>query len=94
MSIQTFRKFAPTLKEIRIHLCPQSQNSNGTRQFIEKYYLGIKQMNPNLPVLIRECTGVEPKIWLRFEYGQETSASLSSLNAEQIASLVKEKVAS
>jgi len=51
-------------------------------------------MNPNLPVLIRECTGVEPKIWLRFEYGQETSASLSSLNAEQIASLVKEKVAS
>lgn len=94
MSVQILRKLAPNLKEIRIHLCPKSPTSNGTRQFIEKYYLGLKQNNPTLPVLIRECTGIEPKIWFRFEYGKETSNNLTNLDGDQIAGLLKDKLAS
>lgn len=94
MSVQVLKKLTPALKEIRIHLCPRTATSNGTRQFIDKYYLGLKQNNPNLPILIRECTGIEPKMWFRFEFGKETSASLESLNADQIADLLKDKVAS
>lgn len=93
MSVQILKKLTPTLKEIRIHLCPKAVTSNGTRQFISKYYLGIKENNPDLPILIRECTGVEPKIWFRFEYGKESSAALNNLNADQIAGLLKDKVA-
>ena len=36
------------------------------RDFIEKEYVGIKQENPSLPILIRECSNVEPKIYARY----------------------------
>lgn len=92
MSVQVLKKLTPRLKEMRIHLCPRSSTSNGVRQFIDQYYLGLKESNPNLPILVRECTGIEPKLWFRFEYGQETSKPVNNLNANQIASLVKEIV--
>jgi len=38
------------------------------RDFIEKHYVGIKQANPKFPILIRECSGVQPVLWAR--YGQ------------------------
>lgn len=94
MASQLLKKLPPALKEVRIHLCPRSSNSNGIRSFIEKYYSGLKESNPNLPILVRECTGVEPKIWFRFEYGQETSAKLINMDADQIAALVKDKTTS
>lgn len=90
MSVGVLKKLTPALKEVRIHLCPKAASSNGTRQFIEKHYLGIKQNNPDLPILIRECTGVEPKIWFRFEYGKEISVPLSNLNNDQIVGQVQE----
>lgn len=90
MSALAFKRLSPSLKEIRIHLCPRSPTSNGTRQFIDGYYTSIKRNNPNLPILIRECTGIEPKIWFRFEYGKETSSSLSNLKPDQVAGLLKE----
>lgn len=92
MSVQILKKFAPALKEIRIHLCPKTSTSNGVRQFIGKNYSGIKKNNPDLPILIRECTGVEPKIWFRFEFGKEVSVPLTGMNSDQITNVVKEKV--
>lgn len=93
MSVQILKKFTPALKEVRIHLCPRTPSSNATRQFIDHYYLGIKKNNPNLPILIRECTGIDPKIWFRFEYGKEISAPLNNMSANQIAELFKDKLA-
>lgn len=92
MSVQILKKLSPALKEVRIHLCPKTSTSNSTRQFIMQYYAGIKQKNPDLPILVRECTAIEPKIWFRFEYGKETSASLSKLSPDQIAELFKDKI--
>lgn len=92
MSVQILKKFTPALKEVRIHLCSKTSTSNATREFIDKYYLGIKQNNPTLPILVRECTGIEPKLWFRFEYGKEVSTSLTNLNTEQIAELFEDKV--
>lgn len=92
MSVQILKKFTPALKEVRLHLCPKTASSNAARQFIDKYYLGIKKNNPELPILIRECTGIEPRLWFRFEFGRETSASLASMNADQIAELFKDKL--
>jgi len=36
------------------------------RDFIEKNYVELKQQNPKFPFLIRECSGVEPKLYGRF----------------------------
>ena len=36
------------------------------REFVGKHYRSVKQSNPNLPILIREAKGIEPKLWARF----------------------------
>lgn len=36
------------------------------REFIEKHYVTLKKANPNFPILIRECSGIQPKLWARY----------------------------
>lgn len=35
-------------------------------EFIQSHYVKLKQDNPKLPILIRECSGVQPRLWTRF----------------------------
>ena len=36
------------------------------RDFIDKRYVELKKANPDLPILIRECSDVQPKLWARY----------------------------
>lgn len=36
------------------------------RNFVINHYKELKGANPSLPILVRECAGVEPKLWARF----------------------------
>jgi len=54
------------------------------REFIDKYYAQIKSSNPDLPILVRECSNISPKIWARYEYGKESYADVSNLSSEDI----------
>jgi hypothetical protein len=36
------------------------------REFVKKNYGDIKTHNPALPILIRECSGVQPQLWARY----------------------------
>ena len=42
------------------------------RDFLEKHYVELKQQNPQFPILIRECSSIEPKLYGRF--GKSLSA--------------------
>lgn len=53
------------LRELRIHLCQKSASSNGVRAFIENDYVALKKQNASFPILIRECSGINPKVWAR-----------------------------
>jgi NADH dehydrogenase (ubiquinone) 1 alpha subcomplex subunit 2 len=53
------------LRELRIHLCQKSSASSGAREFIEQSYVGIKKANPKFPILVRECSGIAPRVWAR-----------------------------
>ncbi|CAH1709742.1 NADH dehydrogenase [ubiquinone] 1 alpha subcomplex subunit 2 [Aphis gossypii] len=77
-------KFGSHLKELRLHLCQSSASSKGVRQFVEKYYIPLKKANPKFPILVRECSGVEPKVFARFEFGQERSEQLSDQSADNV----------
>lgn len=35
------------------------------REFVQKFYVNIKRENPTTPILIRECSGVQPRLWTR-----------------------------
>ncbi|XP_065213501.1 NADH dehydrogenase [ubiquinone] 1 alpha subcomplex subunit 2 [Planococcus citri] len=82
--------FNSALKELRIILCQTSKSSQGTRDFIEKYYVPIKKANPTIPILIRECSNVEPKIFARYERGKEAHAAVSNENSEGVLKRVAE----
>ncbi|RRT51261.1 hypothetical protein B296_00025936 [Ensete ventricosum] len=46
-------------------------------EFVYKNYKDLKTLNPKLPILIRECRGVEPQLWAR--YGEYALYSYPSL---------------
>ncbi|ONI13479.1 hypothetical protein PRUPE_4G224700 [Prunus persica] len=60
-------KLSQNLKELRVLLCQSSPSSATTRTFVEKNYKDLKSLNPKLPILIRECRGIEPQLWARYE---------------------------
>ncbi|XP_065178930.1 NADH dehydrogenase [ubiquinone] 1 alpha subcomplex subunit 2-like [Sycon ciliatum] len=75
---------ARNLREIRIHLCQTASSSNGVRQFIEENYVAMKKANPSFPILIRECSGIQPKLYTRFARGEETHAELTDMTSAQV----------
>jgi hypothetical protein len=42
---------------------------------VERNYKDLKTLNPKFPILIRECSGVDPQLWAR--YGISFSFTLS-----------------
>ncbi|NWX08698.1 NDUA2 dehydrogenase, partial [Caloenas nicobarica] len=82
------------LRELRIHLCQRSAGSRGARDFIEQHYVTLKKANPDFPILIRECSGVQPRLWARYEFGKEKSVSLDNLTVDQVAKALENIVKS
>ncbi|CAN8011639.1 unnamed protein product [Ixodes pacificus] len=81
-------KFGAHLKELRLHLCQKSSESAGVREFITKHYPSLKASNPTLPVLIRECSGVQPKLYARYAFGKESHVPLAGMTADQVLAAV------
>nr|XP_047130395.1 NADH dehydrogenase [ubiquinone] 1 alpha subcomplex subunit 2-like [Hydra vulgaris] len=77
------------IRELRLHLCQTSESSLGARNFIEKYYVDIKRNNPELPILIRECSGIQPKITARYAFGVEKTVSLADHPAEYVVATIE-----
>ncbi|KFW75486.1 NADH dehydrogenase [ubiquinone] 1 alpha subcomplex subunit 2, partial [Manacus vitellinus] len=80
------------MRELRIHLCQRSAGSQGVREFIEKHYVTLKKANPDFPILIRECSGVQPKLWARYEFGKEKSIPLNNLTVDEVAKALESAV--
>ena len=80
---------AKTLKELRVHVCQKAVASQGTRQFLEKYYGDVKKQNPKLPILVREAVNVQPKIWARYESGVERSFDLTGKSSDEVFVIFK-----
>ncbi|KAH7439131.1 hypothetical protein KP509_04G046500 [Ceratopteris richardii] len=85
-------KLKPAVRELRFHFCQTSPSSAPTRQFIQGIYKDLKTANPQLPILIRECSGIQPRMWARYEFGEEKSVPLDGLTEKQISSKLKELV--
>ncbi|GLG92718.1 hypothetical protein R5R35_009185 [Gryllus longicercus] len=86
-------KFGGYLKELRIHLCQKSSQSQGVRDFIEKHYVDLKKANPKFPILIRECNGIQPRMYARYAQGKESSVPLTNLKAEDVMKQLETLVA-
>ncbi|KAJ0973481.1 hypothetical protein J5N97_021440 [Dioscorea zingiberensis] len=78
------------LKELRFLFCQTSSASSHTREFVQKNYTDLKTLNPKLPILIRECSGVEPQLWARYDMGVERCVRLDGLTETQINEKLEE----
>eukprot|EP00039_Didymoeca_costata_P012248 m.175569 g.175569 ORF g.175569 m.175569 type:complete len:90 (-) comp15429_c3_seq1:87-356(-) len=77
------------LREVRLILCQSSKSSAGMRDFISSQYAGLAAANSNVSILVRECSGVEPRITGRFAFGKEVSVPVSDMSATQIQDTLK-----
>ncbi|TKS83448.1 NADH dehydrogenase [ubiquinone] 1 alpha subcomplex subunit 2 [Collichthys lucidus] len=82
------------LREIRVHLCQTSAASMGARDFVEQHYVSLKKSNPEFPILIRECSGVQARVWARYDFGKESSVSVDNMSADQVAKALETLVQS
>ncbi|RUS27144.1 thioredoxin-like protein [Jimgerdemannia flammicorona] len=80
-------QLSKSIKEIRLHYCQTSTASNGVREFITENYTAIKQANPNLPILIREASGVEARAFARYV---EKKAVLNNLPPKDVEKALEE----
>ncbi|KAH7116867.1 hypothetical protein B0J11DRAFT_617970 [Dendryphion nanum] len=80
--------FAQGLKELRFLFCQTSEQSAATRTFLTKTYPTMKKHNPNTPILIREASGIEPKVYARFDFGKEKVLSLKGLDDKAIETIL------
>ncbi|KAF2753343.1 NADH dehydrogenase, alpha subcomplex, subunit 2 [Pseudovirgaria hyperparasitica] len=86
--------FGNTLKELRFLLCQTSDHSAAARSFLTRTYPTMKKHNPNTPIMIREASGVEPKVYARYEFGREKMLPLTGLDDKTIEQKVTELVRS
>ncbi|XP_005180817.1 NADH dehydrogenase [ubiquinone] 1 alpha subcomplex subunit 2 [Musca domestica] len=84
VSVARLTKMGPKLKELRLHLCQTGEASKGAREYVERFYPALKKSNPELPILIRECEGVQPRLWARYALGKETSVPVTNQSAQDI----------
>ncbi|KAI9314083.1 thioredoxin-like protein [Dichotomocladium elegans] len=82
------------LKELRIHFCQTSPASNGLREFVGQNYAAIKKANPELPILIREASGAEARVFARFDKGVERKVTLQNASTQDVGKLLEQLVKS
>ncbi|KAM5346817.1 hypothetical protein ACJ41O_009822 [Fusarium nematophilum] len=80
--------FTKSLREVRFLLCQTSEQSAAVRSFLMRAYPTMKRNNPNVPILIREAAGTQPKVYARYERGTEKSQILEGLSDKQIEDAV------
>ncbi|KAK4777803.1 hypothetical protein SAY87_017990 [Trapa incisa] len=83
-------QLSKNIRELRFLFCQSSPESSVARSFVEKNYKDLKTLNPKLPILIRESRGVEPQLWVRYDYGVEKGIRLEGLSEEEILKSLKE----
>ncbi|KAL2892392.1 NADH dehydrogenase [ubiquinone] 1 alpha subcomplex subunit 2 [Bienertia sinuspersici] len=85
-------QLSKNLKELRVLFCQTSPASAEARAFVEKNYADLKTLNPKLPILIRECRGVEPQLWARYDFGVEKGIRLDGMKEGQISKALEDLV--
>ncbi|GLU12147.1 hypothetical protein SLE2022_288520 [Rubroshorea leprosula] len=85
-------QLSQNLKELRILLCQTSPSSSTARAFVERNYKDLKTLNPKFPILVRECSGIEPQLWARYDMGVERGIRLEGLTETQIFKALEDLV--
>ncbi|KAI8637772.1 thioredoxin-like protein [Parasitella parasitica] len=92
--MSAFKSQLKGLKELRLQFCQTSPSSSGLRDFVAKNYVDIKKMNPELPILVREASGIEARAFARFDKGIERKVALNNASTQDIENALAQLVKS
>ncbi|CAO3628091.1 uncharacterized protein ATC70_011198 [Mucor velutinosus] len=92
--MSAFKSQLKGLKELRLQFCQTSPSSSGLRDFVAKNYVNIKKVNPELPILVREASGIEARAFARFDKGIERKVTLNNASAQDIENTLAQLVKS
>ncbi|KAG2196832.1 hypothetical protein INT46_001749 [Mucor plumbeus] len=92
--MSAFKSQLKGLKELRLQFCQTSPSSSGLRDFVAKNYVSIKKVNPELPILVREASGIEARAFARFDKGIERKVTLNNATAQDIENTLAQLVKS
>ncbi|CAO0795669.1 unnamed protein product [Mucor circinelloides] len=92
--MSAFKSQLTGLKELRLQFCQTSPSSSGLRDFVAKNYVNIKKVNPELPILVREASGIEARAFARFDKGIERKVTLNNASAQDIENTLAQLVKS
>ncbi|KAF1799188.1 NADH dehydrogenase 1 alpha subcomplex subunit 2 NDUFA2 [Mucor lusitanicus] len=92
--MSAFKSQLKGLKELRLQFCQTSPSSSGLRDFVAKNYVDIKKVNPELPILVREASGIEARAFARFDKGIERKVTLNNASAQDIENTLAQLVKS
>ena len=59
---------------------------------MQNNYLDIKDRNPTIPFIVRECLNAQPTVMARYDFGVERRIYVNDLNEKDIDQVVKELV--
>merc|ERR1711933_410077 len=79
-----WKNLAAKVYEVRFAFCQKGSGSSGIRSFLRNEYMTMKQTNPTLPILIRECQDTLPRMTVRYNFGRENSFICDGLSDIQI----------
>ena len=65
---------------------------DNNRNYIQKNYQQIKELNPELPFIVRECKNAQPTIMARYDFGIEKRMYVNNLQENEIDEVVRELV--
>ena len=78
------------VRELRFVMCQSHSASAGARQFVSKNYLPIKESNPSLPFIVRECNGAQPTVMARYNFGVERRVYLNNMSESEVNAVVED----
>jgi len=81
-------RLSSRLLELRIQFCQTSPQSAILRNFVVNKYPEIKKLNPRLPILIRESSGVSPRVVARYDFGVEKALNVGDLDENSLHSSI------
>lgn len=59
---------------------------------MENNFKDLKTLNPKFPILVRECSGIEPQLWARYDMGVEKGVQLEGMSEGQILKALEDLV--
>ncbi|ELR14480.1 mitochondrial ribosomal protein l51 / s25 / cib8 domain containing protein [Acanthamoeba castellanii str. Neff] len=83
-------RLSTNMQELRFIMCTTSPNSGGVRSFLDSNYAELKKLNPRLPILMRTGEQAPPKVYARYDWGEERGFDLHNATEKEVEDRVRE----